>query len=97
MIDGYHAEAAKSRLQIPLLYGVDAVHGHNNVVGAVVFPQEIALGATRNAALVEEIARITAKEVRATGANWTFAPCVTVPRDERWDAPTRASPRSRRS
>lgn len=84
MIDGYHAEAAKSRLQIPLLYGVDAVHGHNNVVGAVVFPQEIALGATRNAALVEEIARITAKEVRATGANWTFAPCVTVPRDERW-------------
>ncbi|MFI5169705.1 MAG: glycoside hydrolase family 3 protein [Vicinamibacterales bacterium] len=84
MIDGYHAEAAKSRLQIPLLYGVDAVHGHNNVVGAVVFPQEIALGATRNAALVEEIAAITAKEVRATGANWTFAPCVTVPRDERW-------------
>jgi beta-glucosidase len=84
MIDGYHAEAAKSRLQIPLLYGVDAVHGHNNVVGAVVFPQEIALGATRNAALVEEVSRITAKEVRATGANWTFAPCVTVPRDERW-------------
>jgi beta-glucosidase len=84
MIDGYHAEAAKSRLQIPLLYGVDAVHGHNNVVGAVVFPQEIALGATRNAVLVEEIAAITAREVRATGANWTFAPCVTVPRDERW-------------
>jgi beta-glucosidase len=84
MIDGYHAEAAKSRLKIPLLYGVDAVHGHNNVVGAVVFPQEIGLGATRNAALVEEVSRITAKEVRATGANWTFAPCVTVPRDERW-------------
>ena len=84
MIDGYHAEALKSRLQIPLLYGVDAVHGHNNVVGAVVFPHEIALGATRDAALVEEVARITAKEVRATGANWTFAPCVTVPRDERW-------------
>ena len=84
MIDGYHAEAQKSRLQIPLLYGVDAVHGHNNVVGAVVFPHEIALGATRDAALVEEVARITAKEVRATGANWTFAPCVTVPRDERW-------------
>jgi beta-glucosidase len=84
MIDGYHAETAKSRLQIPLLYGVDAVHGHNNVVGAVVFPQEIGLGATRNAARVEEISRITAKEVRATGANWTFAPCVTVPRDERW-------------
>ncbi|HKZ32253.1 MAG TPA: glycoside hydrolase family 3 N-terminal domain-containing protein [Vicinamibacteria bacterium] len=84
MIDGYHAEAQKSRLQIPLLYGVDAVHGHNNVVGAVVFPQQIGLGATRDAGLVEEVARITAKEVRATGANWTFAPCVTVPRDERW-------------
>jgi beta-glucosidase len=84
MIDAYHAEAAKSRLKIPLLYGVDAVHGHNNVAGAVVFPHEIALGATRNAALVEEVARITAKEVRATGANWTFAPCVTVPLDERW-------------
>ncbi len=84
MIDGYHAEAQKSRLKIPLLYGVDAVHGHNNVVGAVVFPHQIGLGATRDAALVEEVARITAKEVRATGANWTFAPCVTVPRDERW-------------
>jgi beta-glucosidase len=84
MIDGYHAAARKSRLQIPLLYGVDAVHGHNNVVGAVVFPHEIAMGATRDQALVEEVARITAKEVRATGANWTFAPCVTVPRDERW-------------
>lgn len=84
MIGAYHAEADKSRLRIPLLYGVDAVHGHNNVVGAVVFPQQIGLGATRDAALVEEVARVTAKEVRATGANWTFAPCVTVPRDERW-------------
>ena len=54
MIGGYHAEAQKSRLQIPLLYGVDAVHGHNNVVGAVVFPQQIGLGATRDAGLVEE-------------------------------------------
>jgi beta-glucosidase len=84
MVDGYQAEAQKSRLRIPLLYGVDAVHGHNNVVGAVVFPHEIAMGATRDAALVEEAGRITALEVRATGANWTFAPCVTVPRDERW-------------
>jgi beta-glucosidase len=84
MIDALHAEAAKSRLRIPLLYGVDAVHGHNNVVGAVVFPHQIGLGATRDKALVEEVARVTALEVRATGANWTFAPCVTVPRDERW-------------
>jgi beta-glucosidase len=84
MVDGYHAQTPKSRLKIPLLYGVDAVHGHNNVVGAVVFPHNVGLGATRNAKLVEEISRITAQEVRATGANWTFAPCVTVPRDERW-------------
>jgi beta-glucosidase len=84
MIDGYHAQTQASRLQIPLLYGVDAVHGHNNVVGAVLFPHQIGMGATRDAALVEEVARITAREVRATGANWTFAPCVTVPRDERW-------------
>ena len=84
MIDGYHAQTPQSRLKIPLLYGVDAVHGHNNVVGAVVFPHNVGLGATRNAKLVEEISRITAQEVRATGANWTFAPCVTVARDERW-------------
>jgi beta-glucosidase len=84
MIDGYHAQTPQSRLKIPLLYGVDAVHGHNNVIGAVVFPHNVGLGATRDAKLVEEIARITAQEVRATGANWTFAPCVTVARDERW-------------
>ncbi|HEY7922097.1 MAG TPA: glycoside hydrolase family 3 N-terminal domain-containing protein [Vicinamibacteria bacterium] len=84
MIDGYHAQTPASRLKIPLLYGVDAVHGHNNVVGAVVFPHNVGLGATRNAKLVEKISRITAQEVRATGANWTFAPCVTVARDERW-------------
>jgi beta-glucosidase len=84
LYDRLQARTARTRLRIPLLYGVDAVHGHNNVLGAVVFPHNIGLGATRNAALVEEIGRITAKEVRATGINWTFAPCVTVPRDERW-------------
>src|SRR5215510_8625129 len=84
MIDGYHAQTPASRLKIPLLYGVDAVHGHNNVIGAVLFPHNVGLGATRDAKLVEEISRITAQEVRATGANWTFAPCVAVPRDERW-------------
>ena len=76
--------ALRSRLKIPLLYGVDAVHGHSNVIGAVIFPHNIGLGATRNAKLVEEIGRITAKEIRATGINWTFAPCIAVPRDERW-------------
>jgi beta-glucosidase len=82
--DRLQSEALKTRLRIPILYGVDAVHGHNNVVGAVVFPHNIGLGATRNAKLVEEISRITAAEVRATGIQWTFAPCVAVVRDERW-------------
>ena len=84
MYERYQAEAVKTRLKIPLLYGVDAVHGHNNVIGAVVFPHNIGLGATRNRTLVQEVSRITAKEVRATGINWAFAPCVAVPRDERW-------------
>ena len=76
--------ALKTRLGVPILYGIDAVHGHNNVLGAVVFPHNVGLGCTRDPALVERAARVTAREVRATGINWTFAPCVTVPRDERW-------------
>jgi beta-glucosidase len=80
----YQSKALETRLGIPLLYGIDAVHGHSNVIDAVVFPHNIGLGATRNAALVEEIARITAKEIKATGMNWDFAPCVAVPRDDRW-------------
>jgi beta-glucosidase len=78
------AHATKTRLRIPLLYGVDAIHGHNNVLGAVIFPHNIGLGATRNAALVEKIGKITAEEVRATNIQWVFAPCVTVPQDIRW-------------
>jgi beta-glucosidase len=84
MCDAYQRQALRTRLKIPLLYGVDAVHGHNNVLGAVVFPHNIGLGCTGNPELVERAARVTAEEVRATGANLTFAPCVTVPRDERW-------------
>ncbi|MCI0490431.1 MAG: glycoside hydrolase family 3 C-terminal domain-containing protein [Blastocatellia bacterium] len=84
MYDEYQSHALKTRLGIPILYGVDAVHGHNNVLGAVVFPHNIGLGCTRNPELVEKASRITAIEVRATGINWTFAPCVAVPRDERW-------------
>ncbi|HEX7087182.1 MAG TPA: glycoside hydrolase family 3 N-terminal domain-containing protein [Vicinamibacterales bacterium] len=84
MYEALQAQALKTRLRIPLLYGVDAVHGHNNVIGTVIFPHNIGLGATRNPTLVEEVARLTAKEVRATGINWAFAPCVAVPRDERW-------------
>jgi len=73
-----------TRLRIPLLYGVDAVHGHHNVLGAVIFPHNIGLGCTRNPTLVEKVQRVTAEEVRATGIQWVFAPCVTVPQDERW-------------
>lgn len=82
--DACQREALATRLGIPLLYGIDAVHGHSNVIGAVVFPHNIALGCTRDPKLVEEVNRITALEVRATGINWSFSPCVTVPRDIRW-------------
>src|SRR2546425_1004097 len=74
MYDRYQSEALQTRLRIPLLYGVDAVHGHNNVLGAVVFPHNIGLGCAHNPQLVEKAARITAEEVRATGINWAFAP-----------------------
>ena len=84
MVDGYQKHALKTRLGIPLIYGVDAVHGHNNIPGATVFPHNIGLGCADDAALVEKIQRVTAEEVRATGINWVFAPCVAVPRDERW-------------
>jgi beta-glucosidase len=84
LYDKVQAEALKTRLAIPLLYGIDAVHGHNNVLGAVMFPHNIALGCTRDPALVEKINRIAAEEVLATGIQWTFAPCVTVPQDIRW-------------
>jgi len=84
LVDRYQQAALKTRLSIPLLYGVDALHGHNNVLGAVIFPHNIGLGCARNPALVERIARVTAEEVRATGINWAFAPCVAVPRDIRW-------------
>lgn len=84
MVAGYQAAARSTRLGIPLLYGVDAVHGHNNVVGAVVFPHNIGLGATRDVDLVEAVYRATAIATRATGINWSFAPCIAVPQDVRW-------------
>ena len=84
LYDKVQSEAMKTRLGIPVLYGIDAVHGHSNVLGAVIFPHNIALGCTRDAKLVEKIGRITAEEVRATGIQWTFGPCVTVPQDIRW-------------
>lgn len=84
MVDRYQEAALATPLGIPLLYGVDSVHGHSNLLGATVFPHNIGLGATRDPALVEEIAHITAKETRATGPQWAFAPCLCVARDDRW-------------
>jgi beta-glucosidase len=84
MYDRVQTEAMKTRLGIPVLYGVDAVHGHSNVLGAVIFPHNSALGCTRDPGLIERISRITAKEVRATGIQWTFSPCVAAPQDIRW-------------
>ncbi|KAF0150813.1 MAG: glycoside hydrolase family protein [Ignavibacteria bacterium] len=80
----YQNIALKSRLAIPILWGIDAVHGHNNVDGATIFPHNIGLGATRNPQLVEKIAAITAKEIKGTGIQWDFAPCVAVALNERW-------------
>ena len=76
--------ALATRLRIPLLYGTDAVHGHGGVHGAVVFPHNVGLGAAHDPALVEAVERVTALEVAGTGAKWSFAPCLAVPRDERW-------------
>jgi beta-glucosidase len=84
LYDRLQRHTKKTRLQIPLLYGIDAVHGHSNVLGAVIFPHNIGLGCTRNPQLVEKVGRITAEEIRATGIQWAFAPCVTVPQDIRW-------------
>lgn len=84
MVRGFAEAALESRLGIPLIYGVDAVHGHSNVVDAVIFPHNIGLGAARDADLVERIAHITAKEMLATGCYWNFAPAVSVPQDIRW-------------
>jgi len=84
VVTGFQKRALTTRLAIPLIYGIDAVHGHNNVKGAVIFPHNIGLGCTRNPRLVEDAARITALEMAATGILWNFAPCITVPQDERW-------------
>ncbi|GAA5189754.1 exo 1,3/1,4-beta-D-glucan glucohydrolase [Ferrimonas gelatinilytica] len=71
-------------IAIPTMWGTDAVHGHNNVIGATLFPHNIGLGAARNPELIEKIAAATAREVMATGIDWVFAPTVAVARDDRW-------------
>lgn len=77
-------KALSTRLGIPLLFAVDAVHGQNTFEGATIFPHNIGLAATRNAALVEEAGAITALETQATGFNWAFAPCVAIPYNDKW-------------
>jgi len=84
MYDGFQNKALETRLKIPIIYGIDAVHGHNNVYGAVIFPHNIGMGCTWNPDLIRQAARITALEVAGTGIDWTFGPCIAVPRDERW-------------
>ena len=74
MIDRFQRAALRTRLGIPLLYGIDAVHGNGNALGATVFPHNIGLGATRDPKLVRKIAEITAEETRASGPQWTFSP-----------------------
>ncbi|XP_042424360.1 beta-glucosidase BoGH3B-like [Zingiber officinale] len=84
MVNGIQKVALSTRLGIPIIYGIDAVHGHNNVYRATVFPHNVGLGATRDPALVKRIGAATALEVRATGIPYVFAPCVAVCRDPRW-------------
>jgi len=78
------AAAARPGARVPLIYGIDAVHGHNNVIGATIFPHNIGLGAARDPDLIRRIGEATALEVAATGADWTFGPTLAVPRDDRW-------------
>lgn len=84
MVKAFADAALKTRLGIPLIYGSDAVHGHNNMKDATVFPHNIGLGATHNPDLVEKVARVTAREMLATNVHWDFAPAVSVPQDIRW-------------
>ncbi|MET0425757.1 MAG: glycoside hydrolase family 3 protein [Actinoplanes sp.] len=84
MVNRFQTYALRTPLRIPLLYGIDAVHGNNNVAGATLFPHNIGLGAARDPALTEQVYAATAAETRATGIPWDFAPCLCVSRDERW-------------
>jgi beta-glucosidase len=84
MVNNFQSYSQKTRLAIPLLYGVDANHGHSNVFGATIFPHAIGLGASKDADLVKAVAQATAQEVLATGINWVFSPNLDVVVDTRW-------------
>ena len=83
-VEEFKSEALQTRLKIPLIYGIDAVHGHNNIEGAVIFPHNIGLGATRDARLVERAERVTAEEIDVTAIQTAFAPCIAVAQNECW-------------
>ncbi|NND73214.1 MAG: exo 1,3/1,4-beta-D-glucan glucohydrolase [Rhodothermales bacterium] len=80
----WEVSTTRSGAAIPILWGTDAVHGHNNIVGATVFPHNIGLGAANNPDLIRDIGSVTARETRVTGQDWTFAPTLAVVRDDRW-------------
>ena len=80
----YDSSTEVNGIKIPILWGTDAVHGHNNVIGATIFPHNIALGATRNELLLRQIGEAVAKEVVSTGIIWTFAPTIAVPQNDLW-------------
>ncbi|XP_018471862.1 uncharacterized protein LOC108843225 [Raphanus sativus] len=84
MVNEIQKASLSTRLGIPMIYGIDAVHGHNNVYGATIFPHNVGLGVTRDPKLLKRIGAATALEVRATGIPYAFAPCIAVCRDPRW-------------
>ncbi|CAK9322512.1 unnamed protein product [Citrullus colocynthis] len=84
MVNEFQKGSLSTRLGIPMIYGIDAVHGHNNVYKATIFPHNVGLGATRDPKLAKRIGAATALEVRATGISYVFAPCIAVCRDPRW-------------
>ncbi|RWR96886.1 beta-glucosidase BoGH3B-like protein isoform X1 [Cinnamomum micranthum f. kanehirae] len=84
MVNNFQKGAMSTRLGIPMIYGIDAVHGHNNIYKATIFPHNVGLGATRDPELAKRIGTATALEVRATGIPYVFAPCVAICRDPRW-------------
>ena len=80
----YNASPVVNGVLIPILWGTDAVHGHNNVIGATIFPHNIGLGSTMNPDLIKNIGEAVAKEVLSTGIPWTFAPTIAVPQNDLW-------------
>jgi beta-glucosidase len=88
LVDAFYrasvADASPAHAPIPILFGIDAVHGHTRIRGATVFPHNVGLGAANDAGLIEQIGQATAEEIAATGIDWTFAPTIAVVRDVRW-------------